>query len=133
MYNVESLVLTDIAKVLREEFDTIDIASEYVRQPSKFPHVSIVESDNYMLMEALDSSDKERYSAVMYEVNVYSNKTSGKKAECRKIMGIIDNMMYDMNFIRTALTPVPNMEDATIYRMTARYQAVTNGTTMFRI
>lgn len=132
MNSVESLVLTEIAKAVRAEFENADIASEYVRKPSQFPHISIVESDNYMFTEGLDSSDTERYSTTVYEINVYSNKTSGKKAECKKIMQIIDSIMYRLNFVRTALTPVPNLEDATIYRIIGRYTAVTDGTTVYR-
>ena len=62
MHSVENLVLTEIAKAVRAEFENADIASEYVRKPSQFPHISIVESDNYMFTEGLDSSDTERYS-----------------------------------------------------------------------
>lgn len=133
MNSVENLVLTEVAKAVRAKFDKADIASEYVRQPSQFPHISIVESDNYVFTEGLDTSDEERYSTNVYEINVYSNKTSGKKTECRKIMGIIDDIMYKLNFVRTAMTPVPNLEDATIYRITARYRAVTDGTTVYRV
>jgi hypothetical protein len=60
----------------------------------------------------------------MYEVNVYSNKKSGKKSECKKIISIIDEEMSALGFTRIMLQPIPNMDDATKYRMTARYRAV---------
>jgi hypothetical protein len=103
-----------------------------VAAPSSFPHVSIVEQDNYMPTERLDSSDTEKFAALMYEVNVYSNKSPGKKAECRKIMSFIDKMMYARNFRRIALSPIPNLENATIYRLVARYRAETDGTKLYR-
>lgn len=86
-----------------------------------------------MTLQHLDTSESEKYSTVMYEVNVYSNKASGKKSEARAILKLIDGMMYDLNFTRIATTPVPNLEDSTIYRITARYRAETDGTTMYRI
>jgi hypothetical protein len=63
----------------------------------------------------------ERHAVLMYQVDVYSNRVYGKKTECRKIMAEIDDAMAGMGFTRTTMTPVPNMNDATIYRLTARY------------
>jgi hypothetical protein len=59
----------------------------------------------------------------MYEVNVYSNKVTGKKSECKAIIALIDREMLALGFVRSTLTPVPNMNDSTIYRMVARYRA----------
>lgn len=133
MIDIENLIFDPIAKAVRTEYPGSYVTVEYVRAPSKFPHVSIVESDNYMTLQHLDTSDAEKYSTVMYEVNVYSNKASGKKSEARAILKLIDGMMYARNFTRIAMTPVPNLEDATIYRITARYRAETDGTNIYRI
>lgn len=132
MIDIESLLFTPIAQAVREQFNAY-VTGEYVKSPSKFPHVSIVESDNYITLSHRDTGVSEKYSTIMYEVNVYSNKTSGKKSECRAILSLIDSMMYERNFTRIAMTPVPNMEDATIYRLTARYRAETDGTNIYRI
>lgn len=131
--DIESLVFTPIAQAVRDEFSGANVTGEYVRNPSTFPHVSIVESDNYTTISHRDSGAEEKYATIMYEVNVYSNKTSGKKSECRAILSLIDQMMYERNLIRIAMTPVPNLEDATIYRLTARYRAETDGTNIYRI
>lgn len=133
MIDVENQIYTPIAQALREAYQGISVTGEYVRSPSKFPHVSIVENDNYMTVRHLDSADEEKFSTIMYEVNVYSNKASGKKSEAKAIMGLVDHMMYARNFTRIAMTPVPNLEDSTIYRITARYRAETDGTNMYRI
>ena len=132
MIDVESKVYTPIAVALRGAFSGIFVSGEYVKAPSSFPHVSLVEMDNYTSADRLDTADEERFSTLMYEVNVYSNKTSGKKSECKKIIGFIDDLMYKMNFKRLSLAPVPNMDDATIYRMTARYRVETDGENFYR-
>lgn len=132
MIDVESKVYTPIAVALRDAFSGIFVSGEYVKAPSSFPHVSLVEMDNYTSDDRLDTADEERFSTLMYEVNVYSNKTSGKKSECKKIIGFIDDLMYKMNFKRLSLAPVPNMDDATIYRMTARYRVETDGENFYR-
>ncbi len=61
---------------------------------------------------------------VIYEVNVYSNKARGKKSECKEITAFIDTQFQMLGFTRTLLTTVPNEQDATIYRMVARYRAI---------
>lgn len=130
MIDCENEVYTRIAKVLREKFPGIDIAGEYVKAPSVFPHVSITQSDNSVI--ANKTTDSAEMAQVMFEINVYSNKTGGKKTECKAIMNIIDEVLFKMNFRRLALTPVPNMEDATIYRIVARYRVATDGRYFYR-
>lgn len=39
-------------------------------------------------------------------------------------MGFIDEILMELNFTRTMLEPVPNQDNATIYRMLGRYRAV---------
>ena len=51
-------------------------------------------------------------------------KTSGKKTECKAIIALIDSKMEALGFTRTLMNPVPNEEDATVYRMVARYGAI---------
>lgn len=132
MNDIESQIYTPIATALRTAFPGINVSGEYVNAPSAFPHVSIVEQDNYTSEGHQDSSNTEKYSTLMYEVNVYSDKTAGKKSQCKSILALIDSMLYGMNFKRISRTPVPNMENATIYRLVARYRAETDGTTLYR-
>lgn len=132
MIDVESVIFTKIAGKLRSKFKGITVSGEYVNAPPKFPYVSVVEQDNYSSADKLDSSIREKFATVMYEVNVYSNKSGYKKSEAREIMGEIDRMFIGMNFKRLSLNPVPNMENATIYRLTARYRAETDGQIFYR-
>lgn len=132
MNDIENEMFTKIATTLREKFSGIFVTGEYLRNPPKFPHVSIEEADSYTEEGDLDTSESEKFRRVMYEANVYSNKTSGKKSEAKAIMDVVDKIMHSMNFIRTSRTPVPNLENATIYRITARYEAVTDGNLIYR-
>ena len=133
MIDIETLIYTPIAQAIRTEYPNGSVSGEYVRKPSGFPHVQITEMDNYTSMDERSTATTEKVSTVMYEVNIYSNLQTGKKAECRNIMSLIDGMMYARNFTRIAMTPVPNLEDSSIYRITARYRAKTDGTKMYRI
>lgn len=132
MIDIENQVYTPLATGLRATFQGIYVTGIYVKSPASFPAVSVVERDNYTSAAFMDNCPDERYATITYEVNVYSNKAQTKKSECKAIMGYIDDYMYHHNFRRTAQSPVPNMDDASIYRMVARYTAITDGTNIYR-
>ena len=123
MIDIESAVFNAVATKVREQFPNIYMVGEYVKSPSSFPSVSLVEMDNAIRTDTIDSGSNENHANVMYEVNVYSNKTTGKKSECKAIIALIDKEMLALGFVRFTLTPVPNMNDSTIYRMVGRYRA----------
>lgn len=123
MIDIENEVFTKIATELRSQFTGINVYGEDVRSPSSFPCVSIVEADNYTLRRTQDSGSNENHANVMYEVNVYSNKTSGKKTECKEIFAVIDGIMLGLGFTRSNKNPV-TMDEATIYRIVGRYVAI---------
>ena len=123
MIDIESQVFDRVAKRVREQFPNIFMVGEYVQSPSSFPAVSLMEMDNSTHESTIDSGSNENHANVMYEVNVYSNKATGKKSECKSIIALIDTEMTAMGFVRSTLTPVPNEYDSTIYRMVGRYRA----------
>ena len=123
MIDIENQVFDRVAKRVREQFPNIFMVGEYVKSPSSFPAASLMEMDNAIRTSTVDSGSNENHADVMYEVNVYSNKTTGKKAESKAIMALIDEEMTAIGFVRSTLTPVPNEYDSTIYRMVGRYRA----------
>lgn len=123
MIDIESQVFTLIATKLRSKFKDITVASTLTDIPATFPFVSIVEGDNYTYVKSLDSSRREEHATVMYEINVYSNKSSGKKQECKNIYVTIDSELIKLGFTRISKSPFSN-ETATIYRIVGRYIAV---------
>ena len=124
MINVENEIFDIVAKTVRNAYPDIYMIGEYVKSPSKFPCVSLVEIDNSAYRRTQTDSSVENHAEVLYELNVYSNKKSGKKSECKAIAALIDNELAALGFSRSMLQPIPNMDDATIYRMTGRYRAV---------
>lgn len=123
MIDIENEVFDRVAKRVREQFPNIFMVGEYVRSPSSLPAASLMEMDNSTRSTTADSGSNENHADVMYEANTYSNKKTGKKSECKKIMALIDTEMIAMGFERVTLTPVPNEYDSTIYRMVGRYRA----------
>ena len=123
MIDLENDIFDYAAKALRVAHTGIDVAAEYVEMPAKFPHVSIVEADNRVL-ERMRTNNIENAVSVMYEVNIYSNKASGKKSEAKAIANTLDDVLSGIGFTRTFREQVPNLRDATIYRIVCRYEAV---------
>ena len=132
MNNIFPQVYDPIAKALRTNFDGIYVTGEYVDAPPQFPAVSIIEADNYIDTDTISSSRDERYSIVMFEVEVFTNKKGQKQTQAREILSFIDAILYDLNFTRLSVNPVPNMANNSIYRLVARYRAETDGTTLYR-
>ena len=124
MIDIENTVFNSVATDVRATYPDIYMVGEYVKTPPKFPCVSLVEMDNQSYQRTEDSGSSENHASLMYEVNIYSNKTVGKKAECRAIAALVDERMLALGFARTMLQPIPNLDDATIYRMVGRYSAV---------
>lgn len=124
MIDIESEIFSIVSKATREKYPKIYMTGEYVKSPPSFPCVSLIETDNQIYRNTRDSGAIENHAQVLYEVNVYSNKSSGKKTECKAIIAFIDKKMEVLGFTRTLMNPVPNEEDATVYRMVARYRAI---------
>lgn len=124
MIDIETELFGIVAAKVREEYSNIFMTGEYVKSPPSFPCVSLVEVDNQIYRNTRTTECNENHVQVLYEVNVYSNKKTGKKAECKAIIALIDAEMQKLGFTRTMLNPVPNEEDATVYRMVARHRAI---------
>lgn len=128
MIDIEDDIFDEVSEKVYAAFEKkcpdLLMMSEYVKSPSSFPFISLVEIDNATFRNTQSTDGNENHVAVTYELNIYSNKTSGKKAECKALAGFIDEILLGMNFTRTMLEPVPNQDEATIYRMLGRYRAV---------
>ena len=123
MIDLENDVFSNVATILRAAHAGILVTGEYTPKPPNFPAVSSVEADN-RVVEQMRTLNIENAVSVMYEVNVYSNKASGKKAEAKEIAATLDEAFAAMGFTRTMKNQVPNFNDATIYRIVCRYEAI---------
>ncbi|MBQ3989518.1 MAG: hypothetical protein II630_01640 [Bacteroidales bacterium] len=134
MIDIENDVFDTVATALRSAHAGIWVAGEFVDSPAKFPAVTIVESDN-RIFERMRTRRIENAVRVMYEVQIYSNKASGKKAEAKAIADTADGVFARLGFTRTMRSQVANLKDATIYRIVCRYEAIVgeNGENKFLV
>lgn len=124
MINVETEIFDVVAEAIMSKYPDAYVVGEYVKSLAQFPSISIVEIDNTAYDRTQTSECLENHADVTYEVNIYSNKTSGKKSECKAIASLIDDEFATLGFSRTMLQPIPNEDDATIYRIVGRYKGV---------
>lgn len=121
MIDIENMLFTKVKNGLPK---TVKTSTTYSRVQSEFPLVTLVVMDNSVYEPFIDSGRIENAASIMVEVNAYSNKTSGKKEECKKLIKSVDDTLSGLNLVRIFCQPTPNLEDATIYRITARYRAI---------
>lgn len=117
-------VFTTVAKRIRNTHPGTTVTGEYIRQPSKFPTVTLDEFQNVMVDRLEDSSNEERYAGVAYRLQVFSNKRNGKRAEARTIFATADAELRRMGFRRVTYTTTPEIYESTVYCITATYEAV---------
>lgn len=132
MNNIENDVFTLVKTELITEFgaNNIFVTGEYTPTPPSFPAVFIYEADNFNA--GFDGCNHEVVTGVMYEVEVYTNRQNGKKAQAKAIMKVVDELLTRYGFTRTMLQQLPNMSDATIFRLTARYSAAVIDNVIYR-
>lgn len=123
MIDIENDVFSEVKQKAVKVFPKLSMKGEEIRVPSEFPCASLEEIDNYSYDKTVDSASNENHAEITFELSVYSNKTSGKKSECKKIFAFIDNLMLDMGFSRIMKKPQP-IEDSSVYRLIGRYRGV---------
>ena len=133
MIDCESEIYSPIAKALRQQFPGIHVVSTRLSsEPSDFPCVALYEMDNYSPRDMIDSSGTEKFSDIAWQIQIYSNKLSVKKSECREIFRFVDSLMFAQGFTRESNTPEIPINNNSIYWLSARYTARTDGTYIYR-
>ena len=123
MIDLESDIYSYVASALRTEHSGLTVYGDYTVAPASFPCVMLLEVDNRVL-QRVRTDNIENAVSCMFEANIYSNKASGKKSEAKAIADSVDTLFEGIGFTRTFRQQVPNMKDATIYRIVCRYEAV---------
>ena len=115
-------IFTVIAKELRKQVPGIFVTGEINdRNVKKFPCVQIEENNN--LPVHIDSAGRSKYAAVSLRVRVYSNKETGRIAEARFIVNIIDKILEPKKIYRKSFAPLNGLYNNSVYRIECSYGA----------
>ena len=123
MIDYQNEIFTNVATAIRSKHPGTNVTGEYTRSPSKFPAVTLDEIENVTVASLVDSSKEEKYSGLTYRLQVFSNKTAGKKSEAREIFITADSVMIGLGFRRVTYSVTPEIYESTIYSITATYEA----------
>lgn len=104
------------------EFPNADFATHYVNQPANFPHVQVWDESNTVGYNGMNLSGDECFSNVVLHLEIFDNMLDGEGADnVERILFLIDPVLRMQGFRRTYCAPVPNFDDASVYRMVVRY------------
>ena len=125
MVDIENEVYTKVLTAVRADssFSNITASQVVSYDPAVFPCFYLEETDNYSVTATQDSTHNDNHSVVTYEVNIYSKKKNGSKAECKKIAQIIDSKFNELGFTRVTKQYF-NLPDASGCRLFLRYTAI---------
>jgi len=122
MIDYENYIFTQVATALRTALPGIYVTGNIDDGKKSYPKACFSELINRTAERYSDNTLTENYADVMYEAQAYSNKTTGGKAEVKKIIAVIDGIMQGLGFVRVLSQPMPNVADLTIARHVGRWQ-----------
>lgn len=126
MIDIENDVYSELYEYLTEEFPGLAVYDETILSPEELPCVCVEEIGNSVNQATIDSASNENHAIIDYEVRVYGNKATGKKAEVRTIFSYMDRWFLNHGFLRISMQPI-TFDDATKYQLIGRYTAVVDG------
>lgn len=124
MIDIESTVFDYVASALREAYEMVYVKSVPSDTPTQFPAVCLWEQSNIALPDTQTAESRENHSKLLYQCEIYSNLTSGKKQQAKAIAKLVDEKMQEIGFTRTFGQPIPNIADMTIFRYTMRFEGI---------
>ena len=116
MIDYSNEIFNLISKELKNQFDAIKVIGENISIPTEFPTVTVDEVSN--IPTSKDSGTINKLALVRYRVQVFSNKTKGKRAECRQIFKVVDEIMQRINLTCKTYSPLPDVYNSQIYQIT---------------
>lgn len=133
MIDFETQLFNDLYTAIKAVFP--DVSMGTVADPTEitFPYVNCIISDSAPTYQFVNSSRVEKFRDITIEIEVYSNLVSGRKAQAKGIMSLIDSELLAMGATGTSLNPLDltnPVDNSTVFRLFARYRATVdnNGT-----
>lgn len=123
MADIEPDVITAIDNAVTTAFPEATVGGEYICQLESLPYVYVLETENEDYRQLMDQ-DGSKYSAVTYDIRIYSNKAYGKKSECKAIANVVNDVMHRLGFTRYMQLPIAYEEDASIYQLLLRFMGI---------
>ena len=127
MIDIENQVFNTVRTALLAAYPEITVLNDRPEVQQKFPCVVLTQDDSADYRRGRTVDPVERFSEVMFTLDVYTAEISGGKTLAKSIADVADRAMQNLYFSRMFFRETPNV-DRELKRFTARYRAVVEDT-----
>lgn len=126
MRYTNNAIFTAIRNAVKAEYADANCVQMYTPTPAKFPTVFAREIGHFTPQQAWTLTNAQDISERTWEVQVFSNLSTGSKELAYEILDICKNVMRGLYFIETFEQPI-DQQDKSIYCLVARFRRVIGG------
>lgn len=101
----------------------VKVMPELVAIPPSFPCLAFYEADNQTYQGSQLGDGKDHHVSVMYTAEAFSTLSGDGKHQCKEILRVVDRVMRELGFQRTANLELDNY-DRTVSRRVSRYTGI---------
>lgn len=126
MKYTNNAIFTAIRNAVKAEYADANCVQMYTPTPAKFPTVFAREIGHFTPQQAWTLTNAQDISERTWEVQVFSNLSTGSKEQAYEILDICKDVMRSLYFIETFEQPL-DQQDKSIYCLVARFRRVIGG------
>lgn len=119
----ENKIIDEVQNFYTNAGVTALISSEFDDYPEEFPAIQIRQTGASAYVRTQDDSLDPHHFTVTFQIDTFSNKTSGAKSEVKALMKLNNEAMQAMKFTLTSSDIYTNF-DRTITRGTQNYRVL---------
>ena len=123
MIYTQNAIFTVIRTAVLNTISTANVTQTYSATPSKFPTVFAREIGHFTPTQTQTLTNQQDVYETTWEVQIFSNLTSGAKEQAYKLMGIVKNALRGLYFIEVSENPI-DTANAKYYTLIARFRRI---------
>ena len=123
MIYTQNAIFTVIRTAVLNTISTANVTQTYSATPSKFPTVFAREIGHFTPAQTQTLTNQQDVYETTWEVQIFSNLTSGSKEQAYNLMSIVKNALKGLYFIEVSENPIDNA-NAKYYTLIARFRRV---------
>jgi hypothetical protein len=123
MIDIENLVFDTVFNQLSVLHPEANITVGYDEKIASFPTIMVRQVNSQPYRDSATDDCSENHARVTFEIEVYSDKETTGRTECKDILADADEIMQSMKFRRIHLNRPLNV-DRTLWRQYARYEVI---------
>ena len=123
MIYTNNAIYTVIRTAVLNTISTANVTQTYSATPSKFPTVFAREIGHFTPSQTQTLTNQQDVYETTWEVQIFSNLTSGAKEQAYKLMSIVKNALRGLYFIEVSENPIDVSNDK-YFTLIARFRRV---------